>query len=208
MDAEKVLPWLKKLAEEWSLYDAFDQCSAGSGCAMCGASSSHHLPGCELAALLAQAEQEARDCAPTISGVIEFLYGTRKTQTREEYLERSSKACEEWGPVVLYWAEEEYSRAAAKLAELGYVKSDGRDGHLQGEWCEAHTGGWRRGTEPPSDNRKVILCYRHNGKLQQDIDRFNCGAWDIALFGKMYEVVAWHDLPPLPVVAVEEEARS
>ena len=176
MDAKRVLTVLKTAATHWHYTDSQNrdyygcmECQKGNEC-----SGTHkHKPDCELALLIAEAEQEVATGKPTIKGVIELLYGTRKGQTREEYLERSRKACEEWGPVVLYFAEEEYGNAAAKLAELGYVKSDGRDGHTQGEWYETATGGWKPGSEPPEDDRLVeitTLAYYSNGQWYSEND--------------------------------------
>lgn len=74
---------------------------------------------------------------------------------------------------------------------------------------EAQTGGWKPGTEPPSDDREVDLCFKMYGKMHRCVARFEHEpqfdfpqhfymAGDRSRIFKVEIVVGWHDLPPLP----------
>lgn len=61
-------------------------------------------------------------------------------------------------------------------------------------------GGWRPGTEPPSDDRMVLVQYRKScpavGAYHSSIDGYNADRFGSCRLEP--EHVQWHDLPPLP----------
>lgn len=57
---------------------------------------------------------------PSISTVLAVLEYTKKRdgESKADYLTRTTQLCDQWGPVILHWAEEEVQAARKRIVEL------------------------------------------------------------------------------------------
>lgn len=54
----------------------------------------------------------------TIDDVMRVLLQRKEGQAKEDWREKSEAACQQWGPIVLYWSQEELHKMAAERDAL------------------------------------------------------------------------------------------
>lgn len=200
MDAKKVLEVLRRV--EWS---SWDKHTGSNYCRVCNnLADNGHKPTCELATIITAAEHEAQEEQPDDAAI-----GGMVRRTVEKLGLKWDEAAQVHS-CTLILAKHVH---AAGASELRYTTTNVVDnGEPIGDWhielkridaeheAREEPGGWKPGTEPPSDDRMVLVQYRKScpavGAYHSSIDGYNADRFGSCRLEP--EHVQWHYLPPMP----------
>lgn len=137
---------------------------------------------------------------PSVETVLSLLEYTKRRaeESKPNYLERTTELCNQWGPVILYWAEEEVRTQKAKVAALEESR----------RWISV-------GERPPEEAGYYIACFRSGSEIC--VHQLYWSAVQRKWFQQHAEgesiiaVSQWQPLPPSPIQTesgAEEQAQE